>query len=385
MKILANCFDYKPLQGGVAEFSYQLLAALSRQGMDIHAIAPAMPGDAESDTNAPFAISRYRCPRRSQILSVLVTGAMCLRHAIRHRPNLLLNFIWLPSAAGAWVAAPALALMTGHKVKTATIVYADEILDSSYTLKKRIKTALAPLRNRILGSSDLCVAISCFTRDQLLRCSIPPERIAVINPGIAYDTAHDASRARSGEFTLLSVARLVDYKGIDKTLHALVLLRQRGRRLRYVIAGDGPFRSALEQQAFDLNLSDVVVFAGSLSRHALNTLYSQCDVFVLPSRFEPRYPSVEGFGIVFLEANSFGKPVIGGNAGGVPDAIEDGRSGLLVNPDSALEIAAAIEKLMDNPDLANAMGNYGRQRALGRFTWERIAGQYIEEFKTRGF
>lgn len=78
-------------------------------------------------------------------------------------------------------------------------------------------------------------------------------------------------------------------------------------------------------------------------------------------------------GVVFLEANYFGKPVIGGNSGGIPDAIKDGLTGFLVNPEDPVDIATKIKKLIDNPRLARKLGEQGRKRVHDEFTWERAA------------
>jgi phosphatidylinositol alpha-1,6-mannosyltransferase len=89
----------------------------------------------------------------------------------------------------------------------------------------------------------------------------------------------------------------------------------------------------------------------------------------------PEHHDVEGFGIVFLEANVCGKPVVGGRSGGIEDAIVDGKTGLLVDPESPEAVAKAVASLLESPDTAAAMGAAGRARALENFTWPAVAGR----------
>jgi phosphatidylinositol alpha-1,6-mannosyltransferase len=108
-----------------------------------------------------------------------------------------------------------------------------------------------------------------------------------------------------------------------------------------------------------------VVFAGAARPEDLPALYAACDVFVMASRRIG--DNVEGFGIVCLEAAAAGKPVVAGRSGGVPDAIEDGVTGLLVDPESPTDIAEKISLLLRDPARRARMGEAGRQRVVREF------------------
>jgi len=105
----------------------------------------------------------------------------------------------------------------------------------------------------------------------------------------------------------------------------------------------------------------------------------QCAAFIMVPRADG--DDTEGFGIVYLEANSFGKPVIAANVGGVPDAVEDGVSGLLVNPENEDEIAGAIIKLFCDDNLREKLGRQGKARAEEKFNWPKIAEDFKELLK----
>ena len=131
-------------------------------------------------------------------------------------------------------------------------------------------------------------------------------------------------------------------------------------------------------------MSKWVCFAEGLSRAELARHYALCDLFVLANRVDTDDQGavdIEGFGMVFLEANCAGKPVVGGRSGGVVDAIEDGKSGFLCDPDSPADFARAIDTLLSDAALAERMGAYGRDRARRDFGWEQRSRAVYEATK----
>jgi phosphatidylinositol alpha-1,6-mannosyltransferase len=105
----------------------------------------------------------------------------------------------------------------------------------------------------------------------------------------------------------------------------------------------------------------------------LPSMYGMCDVFVMPSRADLGACDVEGFGIVYLEANACGKPVIAGKSGGIADAVLDGETGLLVPPDSPETLADSICRVLTHEEYAERLGRQGRERAIREFSWDAIA------------
>jgi phosphatidylinositol alpha-1,6-mannosyltransferase len=169
---------------------------------------------------------------------------------------------------------------------------------------------------------------------------------------------------------ILSVGRLVKRKGVDDILRTGPEVLGRFPDAKYVIVGDGPERKALETLSKDLGISSSVLFTGRVDDDTLRRYYSAADVFVMPSKFIGG-TDVEGFGIVFLEANASLTPVIGRRSGGMEDAIEDGKSGFLIDDPS--ELAEKILYMLENETAAKQMAEYGRNRVLESFNWERIA------------
>jgi phosphatidylinositol alpha-1,6-mannosyltransferase len=106
-----------------------------------------------------------------------------------------------------------------------------------------------------------------------------------------------------------------------------------------------------------------------------------CDVFVMVSRAIGETGDVEGFGVVYLEAGAAGKPVVAGDSGGVPDAVEDGLNGFLVDPNDPLVVAEAVNKVLGDPVLAARLGEQGKARVNARFDYRRGVPELKEVFK----
>lgn len=178
-----------------------------------------------------------------------------------------------------------------------------------------------------------------------------------------------------GKKIVLTVGRLVARKGQDTTLGAMLHVWQDNPDVVYAMVGDGPDRERLEEMA-ESN-KHRVIFTGTVSDDERNAWLSLADVFVMPSRQTD--DDVEGFGIVFLEANQFAKPVIGGKSGGVAEAVLHEKTGLLVDPEDVDVVARAIKKILNDPDYAKTLGENGKKRLEKELTWKDNINKFIEE------
>lgn len=233
------------------------------------------------------------------------------------------------------------------------------------------------VRDFIYGHADVLIAANEFAKEGLLRIGIPAERIHKLTPGVditrfspqAPDAALVDRLRLKGKKVLLTVARLVPRKGHKVVLQALPKVLREVPDLHYVIAGDGPEKENLKKLADELNLSGAVTFAGDVPHERIVDFYNLCDVFVMVNRMEAG-GDVESFGMVFTEANAVGKPVIGGNSGGAAEAIVEGKTGFLVQPDSADQVADRLLLLFKSDDLRKRMGEAGLSRVLAEFNWD---------------
>lgn len=165
---------------------------------------------------------------------------------------------------------------------------------------------------------------------------------------------------------ILTVSRLSAsdaYKNIDLVIKSLPVILKEVPDAFYVIVGDGTDYKRLEKLANDLDISNKVIFTGQLTDDLLVAYYKACDVFVLPSLGE-------GFGIVFLEAMYYGKPCIGAKAGGIPEVIDDGKTGFLCEGNSVSEITKYIVQLLQDGGLCQVMGGRGRKKLEKEFLFK---------------
>lgn len=232
------------------------------------------------------------------------------------------------------------------------------------------------IRDAIYGRAARVIAANEFARENLLRIGIPNNHITKITPGVDYERFRpEPPRADlldrfqlHGKRVLLTVARLAPRKGHRMVMSAMAKLQDSHPDLLYLIAGTGKEREALEGRASELGILDRVRFAGYVPEDDLPAYYNLCDLFVMPNFEEPGTGDLEGFGMVFLEANACGKPVLGGRSGGTAEAVLHGKTGLLVDPMDAGAVAEGIRQLL-LPEVSGEMGRTGLHRARTEFDW----------------
>lgn len=225
----------------------------------------------------------------------------------------------------------------------------------------------------ILGSADYVFCVSKFTKNLLLSQGIQREFVVLYPP--VPQTPEKENLRDNNNFQLLSVGRLIKRKGQQRVLEIIPQLLKKIPSLKYNIIGDGPERNNLLKTIADLHLEEQAHLQTNVSDLALQKIYSSSDVFVLPTDFIPPN-DVEGLGIVFLEANMYSLPVIGGNTGGVKEAIVDGETGYLIDPRSPVELEERILDLYYNPTKRYIMGEVGRKMVFHQFS-ERLKGGEI--------
>ncbi len=178
---------------------------------------------------------------------------------------------------------------------------------------------------------------------------------------------------------LLSVGRLVRVKGFDLVIRALPEVLRAVPDAVYVLVGSGPEEESLRAASRELGVEERVVFAGEVPYEELSrpggAFYNACDLFVMPSREDRESGAVEAFGIAFLEAGACGKPVLGTRSGGAGEAVLDGETGLIVEPENPAALARAIVRLLTDRELAARLGASGRERVVRELNWERAASQ----------
>jgi len=372
--MIAVVSKFAPHAGGTATVWTEWCKRCPRERLLI--IAPYEQGCQEFDQAQKFQIIRIRYPDIPKIrmpLLWLFLGLRACWEALWRRP-VLIHFQQVFENAS-W--GPLIKFL--FKVPYIVHVYGEELV-----LARRHGWLDSWVR-RVLAGARSVTTISHYSIE-LLRQMGYTRKVELIYPGV--DTDRFAPGPSQGLLsrlgvpagpTLLTVGRLMERKGHDMVLRALARLVVGRPDLSYVVAGLGPEGARLRRLTEELGLLERVFFLGKVSDRDLPQLMRECTAFVHPNRLTST-GDVEGFGIVFLEASACAVPVIGGATGGAVDAISQGKSGYLVNPEDLEELVGVLQRLLDNPQHCRQLGAQGRAFALGfswaeaaRTVWERLS------------
>ncbi len=259
----------------------------------------------------------------------------------------------------------------------ALIIHGLDVLNAAAHPRKR------RLASAALKQAKLIVANSRATAEELTRFGIDPSTALVLSPcpdpdwerkGIARDAREKYDLV--GRQLLLSVGRFVPRKGFDRLIRLLPKLRKTCGDVVLVLAGGGPEEKRLREEAVRSGIADCIRFVIAPDQETLAALYRTADLFALAVR--PSKDDMEGFGLVFLEAALFGLPSVGTRVGGVPEAIQDGVTGLLADPESEDDLCEKIRGLLTDPEARNRLGRAARLRVHAEFQWAARASRFLE-------
>jgi len=229
----------------------------------------------------------------------------------------------------------------------------------------RLRPLVRFIEKTMLGSADLVIANSRHTREAAEKMGLPADAIVVVYPGLDMDLAREATPKHGDTIRLLFVGNWDPRKGLDTLIEAVSLLDN--PEIVLDIVGEDSFHpryaKRVRRSVAVSGMENSVRFHGRVDRESIARFYSEADVFVLPSSYEP-------FGIVFAEAMSFGLPIVAADAGGIPELVEHEDNGLLVPPNDATALAAAIDRLASSADLRERLGRRGCEKSKGLNTWD---------------
>lgn len=373
MRLLVLTQDFPPAIGGIETYSWELARRWADAVEELVVVCPRQRGSAAVDRAAPFPVIRTRVP-----CDLLALGARAAIMPIVRRRRIDAVFLaqWQP---GPSLLGPRRA---GRIPRLFVAAHGRELLFAPFAGAPRLQAACDRLRRDVLAGADALFPVSRYTAGLIRRIGVDHPRVVVVGNGTdpARFTPGEgaAFRARHGlgdRPLILTLGRLVARKGIDDVIRSLPTLRAHHPDALYAVAGGGPDRARLEGLVAELGLGDAVRFLGRLEADELVPALRACDVFVTASRDDE--PDVEGFGIVFLEAGACGRPVVGTFAGGIPDAIVDGETGLLVPQADPTALAGALGRLLDDPALRRRLGAAGRRRVVEVANWDTAARRIL--------
>jgi glycosyltransferase involved in cell wall biosynthesis len=360
--------------GGVQNVIGNLTRYLRSQGHDIlffHASGNTLMKMSTNRQGCATFDSNLQLPfgERSRIVSLLLflirfpIGLIQLIRIIRKNKIQIIN-VHYPTEAACYFALCRRIL----SIRLVTSVHGADLFPAG-----RPKTKYSGAIRLLLGESDRIVAPSeSFRNDVAALFPSFDGRIVSIHNGVNFDEMAspngDIDVDSLGQY-ILCVAMHNEKKGIDVLLQAFSLMQKVAPLLTLVLVGDGHLRSDLETLAKTLEISSKVKFLGRKGRPEVAKLILHCEIFVLPSRAEP-------FGIVLIEAMACRKPVVATMVGGIPEIVENGKNGILVEPDNPKALAEALIAMLQDQDLRSSLATNGYFTVQRSFSSEATGSAY---------
>ncbi len=245
----------------------------------------------------------------------------------------------------------------------------------------------------VVNDSDLILCVSKYTKNEIIDRvdGIETNHIKFLPNGVdinrffpVENTSGFLNRYNIPENSniILTLARIIRRKGHDTVIKCLPSLIKKFPNIQYVIAGPhrkkDTYLDELKLLAKELSVENHIVFVDYIPDSDLNEIYTRSQVYVMVSRTYNDIGDSEGFGITFLEANACGCPVIGSTEGGIPDAVENNKNGLLVPADDIKSLTKAIEKFLEDESFRRKIIDQGIERVNNDFTWEKLTIKMVK-------
>jgi len=359
--------DFPPRQGGIQTFLWELVRRLPADRIAVY--SSSYPGAEKFDAELAFPVRRHPT-------GLLIPTPAARRRVLRARADFAASTVWFGAAAplgllgrplreaGAdWLVATS----HGHEVGWAMLPGARQALQ------------------RIGRSLDVLTYLGEYTRRRLAS-ALPGVRLDRLTPGVDTGTFSPAAdgaavRARYGltdRPVIVCVSRLVPRKGQDALIRSLPAIRERVPDAALLLVGGGRYAEQLHRLARRTGVAEQVRFTGPVPFEQLPQHFAAGDVFAMPCRTRRFGMDVEGLGMVFLEASATGLPVLAGDSGGAPDAVQPHVTGEVVDGRDIAAIAATLAGLLADPARARQLGTAGRRWTEQDWQWDGIAGRLAE-------
>ncbi len=374
-KVLFVTNDFPPQSGGIETFIAGLISQLPRDSVVVHTSSQKNLNQQEKYDEDIFETLGAIVVRDRQRILLPTPGLQKRVLGTVHAHGI--DTVIFGSSVPLGLLAPSL---RKHGVrKMVAITHGHEVWWS------RVPIFSAALR-RVCSQVDAITFLGNFTKSAISRAMRAPDRKKLIHlpPGVDTDFFTPGEKPEylverynlKDKKIILCAGRLVQRKGQDVLIDALSILRERDENIHLLIVGAGNYEKELRMRVEKLNLNSFVTFTGRVGYHELPDHFRLADIFASPTRDRFGGLEVEGLGIVYLEASASGIPVLAGNSGGAPDAVQDGRTGLVRDGRSVEIIAETLQELLENHNLRSEMGKEGREWMERDWSWRVIGGRF---------
>ncbi|SBT43904.1 glycosyltransferase family 4 protein [Micromonospora auratinigra] len=388
-RVLMLSWEYPPvLVGGLGTHVHALSVALAAAGHEVTVVTRHAEGaPLEEYADGVRVLRAAEDPVRFPLATdSLLAWTMAFNHtltraALRATESAGYDVVH----AHDWLVAHTAVTLAEHlDLPLVTTIHATEAGRHQGWLPAELNRTIHGVEHWLSNASTRVIACSGYMREQVTRLfDVPAGRVDVVPNGVddrawqARPRAVAAARARfAGAGPLVGYAgRLVYEKGVQHLVHAVPYLRRRHPGLRVVIAGDGPYRSELVEQARRLHLDDTVRFAGFLDAGQLPALLAATDTTVVPSLYEP-------FGMIALEAAAAGAPLAVADTGGLAEIVEPGVTGVTFPHSDPDALAGAVDRLLGDEVFARRVARRARTMVARRYGWAAIAARTAAGYAT---
>ncbi|WP_223898207.1 glycosyltransferase family 4 protein [Sulfurovum sp. TSL1] len=362
-KLLFFSYDFPPLEGGISRLCDEIVKQFIHNGWDVEVISQ------EREIEKGYRDDLYPIKRVSpkRFLKEFESYKLLRKYP---KDTLVITGVWHPEAL--------IAVLSGYK-NVVVLAHGNDIMQGEKTFKN---TILSWLRKYVLSRAKLVICNSHYTQNTILE-QFPTVNTTVCTLGVDEQRFYPVEDKKSvreelnlpiDKKIILTTSRIVKHKAHDAVLRALALLDHKTLdELCYCIIGRGSYLKELKKLAIELNVDQYIHWYGFIEEDDLPKVYQASDLFVLCTREEKDQKSVEGFGLVFLEAQSSGIPAIGSNQGGIPDAVKHQNGGWLIERNDYHQLAHYFKQLVVEPQVFKQEGMKARQRVLNEATWKHFS------------
>jgi len=364
-KLIIFSYDFPPSNGGIARLCNEIANGMATKYSEITVVTrkkegPQIAYNKNLYTLVELPTKRFLCEWK----------AYSYLKNIKDKQNYhLLCGVWHPEATISWLA----------EFKNINVLsHGAELLHGENKFRKYF---WLPIYAHWILNKVTIIANSEYTA-KLSSKIAPKAKVKALPLAVNHEYFKPTLNKKNKKIIIGTVSRVLQFKGHDFILQVINKLPIAYKnKIEWQIAGTGPYLNTLKKDVAALQLEKLVKFKGFVPDDELSTFYANLDLFMLATRESSLSTQVEGFGLVFLEAQACGVPVIGANTGGIPSAVKHLNGGWLIEQDNEQELTVLLKNIIDNPIILKEEGIKARLRVEEEFTWELYCQQLFKILK----
>jgi len=375
-RILCITNDFGPRAGGIETFVHGLIERMPQGSVTVYTSSQGDTSQFDADWLQNFGVTVIR--DRSKILLPTLRVLRITQQLVRKEKITSIFF-----GAAAPLGLLAHGLRRAGAVRLVALTHGHEVWWAKVWPFKF-------LLRRIGSGLDVMTYLGSYTKGEIAKALKKKDHESLVHIAPGIDTVHfspqgDLSELRKkleieGKRLIVSVGRLVHRKGQDTLVEALPLVIKEFPDTHLLFVGVGPHLEYIHKRAIELGVLSHISFVGRVPYDEIPQFIGLGEIFAMPSRSRLAGLEVEGLGIVYLEASACGLPVVGGKSGGAPDALLEGETGFAVDGRNPADVAAAILRLLRDPEMGRQMGKRGREWIIENWEWKRWSREFNSLF-----